>query len=46
MLINSSEGLLDPNLTPGFARGLAKVIADASVSGSARHCPKLRHLVG
>ena len=36
MLINRSKGLLDPNLTPGFARGLAKVIADASVSGSAR----------
>lgn len=39
MLINSRESLLDPNLTPGFARGLAKVIADASVSGSA--CPHM-----
>lgn len=36
MIINSREGLLDPKLAPGYARGLKKVIADASASGSCR----------
>lgn len=39
LLINGEEGLLDRRKTPAYARGLKKVIADASVSGSFR--PKM-----
>lgn len=39
LVINTDEGLLDPKKSPAFARGLKKVIADASVSGSFR--PKM-----
>lgn len=39
LVINSDEGLLDPQKAPAYARGLKKVIADAAVSGSFR--PKM-----
>lgn len=39
LVINTDEGLLDPKKSPAYARGLKKVIADASTSGSFR--PKM-----
>lgn len=36
LILNSEQGLLDAKLAPGYARGLKRVIAEASVSGSYR----------
>ena len=36
LILNSEQGLLDAKLAPGYARGLKRVIAEASTSGSYR----------
>lgn len=36
LILNSAQGLLDAELAPGYARGLKRVIEEASTSGSYR----------